>query len=830
MKSLSESYIQYGIPSNWAHNFELNNISISTFRQTSRKNLVEKYKIPEPQIDFVKKCLQRSPIDSEVIYKLLTNNRFTCCLCKGQKSDAYIIHHIVEYSLTQDNKYKNLAVLCPNDHDLAHREGISLTSKISIEQVRKAKQEWEAQVKRENKKSALNGPVRNLIKDWKQFNPYKELQSFSEDDYEFFFGRSVEISELSSTIRKHNIVGLFGESGTGKTSLINAGLLPYFKREGFITIAVRCLDEPIKRIKEELFRTLRTNNVPKDSIEELAVANTFPHLVAQLKQILQKEDINLIIVVDQFEEIFTRASDDERRNLSKGITELLIVSPLKSKLYFILSLREDYIGALWDWAHLYNIENAWIHQYRIKRLSEEKATEAVINPLYKLGIKTDVKFITQIIKELQKIGDELIYPPYLQIVCSKLYEEYIIQNTNVKPTIEFGQHLYGETDVAEVIILEYLSESMLQGLTDEEKNQAKNILDLLTGPQGLRTFLTSEEISRYIHAPENHTLHVIEHLIKKKIIHAVVENETVVGYELIHDFLSKSFFDKLSPDAQRKKTVEEIFRKAFREWKQHDVLASKDRMEILLPNVKQLVLNDENWFFLIKSSFSVYWHFENEWKSILKPEKMKNICMSLIHDKDERIITSSISTLGRMSPKEVTPVLIDIIKSPEASIPVKESAINQFSFFIKDKRIIDVLQQIVQNDRNYKLRKAAVYAFGKNVSVLPESEAAIKNKGIQVLIDALNDSMTQVRKEVTDIVSYSWNDEAFVMPLIKRFKVETSIVSKKGIVSALGTFVRRKKSIPAILPLLRKISSDKKEDYRVREEAKNAISLAIKES
>ncbi len=162
--SIEKTYIQYGVPSNWAHDYELIGISTSTFRQTSKKNLFEKYNIRKSQIDFVKNCLVRQPINENVVLKLLENSRFVCCLCKGQKSDAFILHHIIEYSLTKDNKYSNLAVLCPNDHDLAHRHGVALTNKITEQQIKEAKKNWETQVKKENNKAALNKPIRGKIK------------------------------------------------------------------------------------------------------------------------------------------------------------------------------------------------------------------------------------------------------------------------------------------------------------------------------------------------------------------------------------------------------------------------------------------------------------------------------------------------------------------------------------------------------------------------------------------------------------------------------------------------------------------------------------------
>lgn len=821
--SLKETYIQYGVPSNWAHDYELIGISASIFKATPKKNLIDKYKIPENQIKFVKDCLVRQPIDDSVVQKLLENNGFVCCLCKGKKSDAYIIHHIVEYSITKDNKYSNLAVVCPNDHDLAHRTGVMLTNQITEKQIREAKKSWELQVKKENKAAALNKPIRGKIRDWQKDTLYKELQSYSESDKEFFFGRKIEIEELLVRIHKYNIVGLFGESGTGKTSLVNAGLIPSFKKEGFVTVSVRCLDEPIKRVREELLRTLKEKRVSTQLIEELAATDTFPHLIIKLKSIVERENLNLIIIIDQFEELFTRAREAEREGLSKGIIESLLLTSLKGKVYFLLSLREDYIGELWDWSHLYNLEDAWIHQYRIKRLTEEKAFEAIVQPLHRLGIKTDNKFVLQLISELKNIGDGLIYPPYLQIVCTELFEEYKIQNSSSRPLIEFGQNLYKGTNTAETIIADYLSESMLRDLTEEEKVYAQNILDLLTGSEGLRTFLSVEDISRYLTITSSNAQHVIEHLIKKKIVHPVVGDDKVIGYELVHDFLSRKFFDKLGTEAKRAKTTIDIFRKAFREWKQHEVLASKDRLEILFPNIKQLVLNDEEWTFLIKSSFSVYWHFENKWIDQIEKERLSSICKNLLNDKNERIVEHSISSLGKIEGNKITLTLIGIIESTETSDSIKDNAIHQFMFNIYDSRILNTLKNIIKNNKNSKLRKSAVYAFASNLNKLPKSDENIVDKEIETIFDALNDVKTEVRRQAADVFGYTLVNEKSVDPLILRLQKENSISSRKAIIVSLSSLLRKNFDAKKILPILEEVSTDEGEDYRVREEAKRGL-------
>jgi hypothetical protein len=155
-----DTYIQYGIDSDLATKLGGLGIPKTTFEKTSNKNLREKYGLPDNEIEIVKQAITRQPIDKETIEILLSNSNYTCCICKGTKSKSYIIHHIDEYSISQNNKYYNLAVLCPDDHDLAHKKGKSLTLKLTEEQIYTAKDKWENQVKDINiQKASKSGNI-----------------------------------------------------------------------------------------------------------------------------------------------------------------------------------------------------------------------------------------------------------------------------------------------------------------------------------------------------------------------------------------------------------------------------------------------------------------------------------------------------------------------------------------------------------------------------------------------------------------------------------------------------------------------------------------------
>lgn len=145
-----ENFTKYGIDSDLANKLISLNLTVSKCRTLSKKDLTETYKLNSNEVDLIKLAIVRQPIEPEVIELLLENSNFLCNICKGDKGHSYIIHHIEEYENSQDNNYNNLIVLCPNDHDLAHKKGRGLTNSISKEQLLKSKFKWEKEVEKAN--------------------------------------------------------------------------------------------------------------------------------------------------------------------------------------------------------------------------------------------------------------------------------------------------------------------------------------------------------------------------------------------------------------------------------------------------------------------------------------------------------------------------------------------------------------------------------------------------------------------------------------------------------------------------------------------------------
>src|SRR5439155_18062941 len=152
-------------------------------------------------------------------------------------------------------------------------------------------------------------------------NPYKGLRAFGESDAEHFFGRDPLVDQLVAAVAEHRLVAVVGPSGIGKSSVVKAGLVPAL-RKGALPGSARWLVAdlfpgayPFEDLAAALLRVAVER--PDDLVEELARDELGIRRVA--KRILPA-GTELLLVVDQFEELFTLTSDEElRRRFLAGL-------------------------------------------------------------------------------------------------------------------------------------------------------------------------------------------------------------------------------------------------------------------------------------------------------------------------------------------------------------------------------------------------------------------------------------------------------------------------------------------------------------------------------
>lgn len=196
-----DKFLQYGISNLLAQKAVSAGLTVTKARTLSQKDMIAKFGLLQNEAIILSKAVKRAPIDADVVYMLLERSNFLCSICKGDKSPSYIIHHIEEYEISQNNNYNNLVVLCPNDHDLAHQAGLSL--KISKEQLRRSKDDWEKKVEVANAKKAAR--TIQVIDD---AIDYVNVRRIEELCVRLF--KKIPTTTITNSLRKLKILGATG--------------------------------------------------------------------------------------------------------------------------------------------------------------------------------------------------------------------------------------------------------------------------------------------------------------------------------------------------------------------------------------------------------------------------------------------------------------------------------------------------------------------------------------------------------------------------------------------------------------------------------------------
>ncbi|HYN90117.1 MAG TPA: toll/interleukin-1 receptor domain-containing protein, partial [Ardenticatenaceae bacterium] len=170
--------------------------------------------------------------------------------------------------------------------------------------------------------------------------PYRGLRPFHEEDAAFFFGRAAFAERLVEAVLARNLVAVVGPSGSGKSSVVQAGLLPRLRRQRppahtWDAVAFTPGDRPFYRLAAALIPLLETNLSETDRLAEAQKLGERLErgevlLEAVVERVLQKSGgtDRLLLVVDQFEELFTLAPEAVRRPFVAAFLRALERAPL----------------------------------------------------------------------------------------------------------------------------------------------------------------------------------------------------------------------------------------------------------------------------------------------------------------------------------------------------------------------------------------------------------------------------------------------------------------------------------------------------------------------
>lgn len=440
-------------------------------------------------------------------------------------------------------------------------------------------------------------------------SPFKLLEAYGPDEMEAFFGRDAEIYALYNLLQQTRLVLLYGASGTGKTSLIQAGLPKVFHVTDWYRVSVRRRDNINQSLKTEVARALQGEDMATD-------------IVQGIKQLYETRWIPVYLVFDQFEELFTLGKESKEREDFFETISLLLAENIPCKV--IISMREEYIGHLYAYEHKVPLFDK---RFRLEPMADDMATQVVENICRMNGIALEKERLKETgapkpdgykptveeIRDQVKEGKQPVYLPYLQIYLHQLYEYTMAANGGKKPVFESkGIHAVGK--LGDVL------QKFIDGKTDEAQRHfflsfgasedfAERLLDEFATSAGTKQARRVSELARALEAKEEDVEEALRYFSDEAKLLRADEND-VERYEPVHDVVAKQIHELRSTEDKEYKDLIYRLDAAWQRW-----IEDHKTKERLLPEI------DINLMGVYQKRLEKKEEFKEKWAVFLKESR-----------------------------------------------------------------------------------------------------------------------------------------------------------------------------------------------------------------
>ena len=266
--------------------------------------------------------------------------------------------------------------------------------------------------------------------------PHRGLEIFREEDAPFFFGREAFTEHLAETAALKSLVAVVGSSGSGKSSVVRAGLVPRLRRPDGNTVweVVTLVPgrRPLQALAGALLPLLEPQMTETERLREINnqagyLAKGEVRLEQVVNRVLEKQPgtDRLLLVVDQWEELYSRRTledkDEEKDRTAhkqaviRFIDELLAATDA-SPLSVVLTLRADFYGEIL--AHRGLSDRLQAAQVNLAPMKREELERAVTAPAQKVDLSFEEGLVDRL---LDDVGDEPGNLPLLEFALKALW-------------------------------------------------------------------------------------------------------------------------------------------------------------------------------------------------------------------------------------------------------------------------------------------------------------------------------------------------------------------------------------------------------------------------
>ena len=255
-------------------------------------------------------------------------------------------------------------------------------------------------------------------------SPYQGLEAFTRDKAKFFYGRQDIVDQLMKKLAETNFVPLIGISGIGKSSVVLAGLAPQLEAQGWQLLGpfkpgvkpLAALQEAFCSLfdqpedKHEVYTLIETEGIER-------VLNLGPEDLIDPPELPKRDTARILLVIDQFEEIFTVCqSEDERTLFIQRITE--ISQKPNFPLAIVTTMREDFVESWLSYGSL--IQAIQQQAVRLGSLEGEDLIKAIVEPAKKLGYCFGEGLLELILADVEQEKNCL---PLLEFALTELWKD-----------------------------------------------------------------------------------------------------------------------------------------------------------------------------------------------------------------------------------------------------------------------------------------------------------------------------------------------------------------------------------------------------------------------
>ncbi len=451
-------------------------------------------------------------------------------------------------------------------------------------------------------KTVINNIIQRLAKELTT-TPYKFLASYDVADRDIFYGRAAVVDELAGAVARHKAIVINGASGAGKSSLVNAGVIPRLADNGYSYVAFREYSDPLEQFTH-LGNLLAASPLPRTEIGSdnaaalprqaaaRAVSSSEsgetgatkapdlndPGLLLQLIRAVHATPI--VVVFDQFERFFVNVLPEKRNAFISAFKHCLHHSTAQ-EINFVFALRHEFYGQLLleFEAEIPEFSNE-AYRLNLLPLTQSEAREAIVKPLENtsLRIQYDEDFVDHVLLAglaAQTGGSTNVNPPHLQIVCNQLFEA-ARQRLQQRSSVLIDERLYNELGGVQTILNTYLDKMVEEVANDPQRiTVVRSVLQRMIDTTGTRRFVTEELLKREL--PDVNEAEILA-FIQKLLDRRVVEQRKP-SYSLSHEYLVKRVKDWFDPIEMERKRAQETLERGLAEWKNSQALLNQPQVE-----------------------------------------------------------------------------------------------------------------------------------------------------------------------------------------------------------------------------------------------------------